>query len=88
MGRFEKRPSDWNRAEYEVVGERTMTEVIHDAIARAEEGAKTDGVDLVEGDCPLCTIPYRVEDLPWHVGSRRCGRNLIDQAVMEAIGSQ
>lgn len=73
----EPRPDDWNAIEFEVVTDRTMTQVVRDAMGNAD--------DMDEAACPLCRVPYPVGDLPRHVGSDRCARICCEWRIREVL---
>ena len=80
---LEGRWIDWNRTQYEIVSIRTMDDVINAALISEPYGTFSDG--RTEHKCPLCHGAYLSDDLPTHVGSIQCARNLLDMAVEEAI---
>jgi hypothetical protein len=78
--------SDWNHVEFEYVAKRTMTDLMRAALdaATAEWDANPD-VKLREVECPLCHCLAAEERFLSHVGSMGCARNLLDEAIVNAV---
>jgi hypothetical protein len=85
------RPHDWNRVEFELAANRTMTQIIRETVADAWDRhelavwATANDNPMIEAECPICQVLFCPDDLPEHVGSDLCARTLVELQIIDLL---